>query len=118
MAVLNTTFLQSGRMLTDQGGTLYVMFLNVINLSSFASTLARKATHPPDWSSKTSICINKKQWRYLQYMDFLAIGLYKRSRTAQIVSITKVRVGRRDKQYTITLSSNIKGTKWESCTWY
>jgi hypothetical protein len=47
-AVLKTTFLQSGRMLTDQAGRSYCLFLKVTTLSFSESMLARNATHPPE----------------------------------------------------------------------
>lgn len=49
-AVLNATFLQSGRILTDQAGTLYDLFWKMIDLSFCSSILAMNATHPPEGS--------------------------------------------------------------------
>jgi len=49
-AVLNTTFLQSGRILTDQAGRSYCLLRKVTTLSLAESIFARNATHPPDWS--------------------------------------------------------------------
>jgi hypothetical protein len=46
-AVLKTTFLQSGRILTDQAGRSYCMSLKVTTLSFSESMLARNAAHPP-----------------------------------------------------------------------
>jgi drug/metabolite transporter superfamily protein YnfA len=41
--VFSTTFLQSGRMLTDHAGSLYILPLNVTVLSDWPSILARNA---------------------------------------------------------------------------
>lgn len=49
-AVLNTTFLQSGRILTDQAGRSYCLLRKVTTLSLAESMFARNATQPPDWS--------------------------------------------------------------------
>lgn len=49
-AVLNTTFLQSGRMLTDHAGRLYDLFLNTTVLSFLSSRLAIKAAQAPEAS--------------------------------------------------------------------
>lgn len=53
-AVLKTTFLQSGRMLTDQAGRWYELFRNTTVLSFFSSMFEIKATHAPEASAKTS----------------------------------------------------------------
>jgi hypothetical protein len=42
-AVFSTTFLQSGRMLTDHAGRLYILPLKVTVLSDWPSMLARNA---------------------------------------------------------------------------
>ena len=47
-AVLNTTFWQSGRMLTDHAGKLYVLPLKVTVASDWVPTLARNAAQLPD----------------------------------------------------------------------
>lgn len=49
-AVLYTTFLQSGKMLTDHAGTLYELPLKLTVASDSASTFAIKAAHKdPVW---------------------------------------------------------------------
>jgi len=45
IAVLSTTFLQSGKMLTDHAGKWYELPLKFTVLSDLVSTLARKAAH-------------------------------------------------------------------------
>lgn len=49
-AVLKTTFLQSGKMLTDHAGRWYDELRNSTILSFLSSTLARKAAHAPEES--------------------------------------------------------------------
>lgn len=49
-AVLNTTFLQSGKMLTDHAGKWYDTFRNTTVLSPLSSMLERKAAHAPEES--------------------------------------------------------------------
>jgi hypothetical protein len=44
-AVLRTTFLQSGKMLTDHAGKLYEFPLKFTVASDLVPTLARKAAH-------------------------------------------------------------------------
>lgn len=46
-AVLNATFLQSGRMLTDHAGKKYDTFLNTTVMSVALSVLARNAAQAP-----------------------------------------------------------------------
>lgn len=48
LAVFRTTFLQSGKMLTDHAGKWYELPLKLTVASDLVSILARKAEHPPD----------------------------------------------------------------------
>lgn len=60
-AVLKSTFLQSGKMLTDHAGKWYDMFRNTTVLSSLSSVFARNAEHAPDPSLYTlayNECVN------------------------------------------------------------
>lgn len=52
-AVLNTSVLQSGRMLMDQGGKSYCLLLNVTLAADCALEFARKAAHAPVPEEKT-----------------------------------------------------------------
>ena len=47
-AVFSTTFLQSGKMLTDHAGNWYELPLNFTVALDCVPTLARKAEHNPD----------------------------------------------------------------------
>lgn len=62
LAVLYTTFLQSGRMLTDHAGRWYVIFLNFTTESVLLSEFERKAAHNPEESVYTSACIAVLMW--------------------------------------------------------
>lgn len=60
-AVLSTSFLQSGKMLTDHAGKWYELPLKFTVASDWVPTLARKAAHTPDpvlytlaWNGETS----------------------------------------------------------------
>ena len=64
-AVFRTTFLQSGKMLTDHAGKWYELPLKLTVASDLVSTLARKAAHTPDpvlytaaWEKKGNTLMN------------------------------------------------------------